>query len=128
MTTALAGRVAKATITDPALRTLISEAGANASRRAAQLLGIDADSEHGYQDWHRALVEHARRSPATLVKTAVAVVAAHGEEQLRGGYRQPETYRALLDSLGYAPDDGEFPGNDSIGVEASTGEPPDDDT
>ncbi len=40
----------------------------------------------------------------------------------------PETYRALLDSLGSAPDDGEFPGNDSIRVEAPTGEPPDDDT
>ena len=56
-----------------------------------------------------SLVEHSRQSPATLVKTAVAVIAAHGEEQLRGGYRQPETYRALLGSLGYEPDDGEFP-------------------
>ena len=112
MTTALAGRVAKATITDAALHTLIEEAGANASRRAAQLLGIAADTEHGYQDWHRVLVEHARQSPATLVKTAVAVIAAHGEEHLRGGYRQPETYRALLGGLGYEPDDGEFPASD----------------
>jgi hypothetical protein len=78
MTTALAGRVAKATITDAALHTLIEEAGANASRRAAQLLGIDADAEHGDQDWHRVLVKHARQSPVTLVKTAMAVVAAHG--------------------------------------------------
>jgi hypothetical protein len=55
---ALAGRVAKATIIDPALRALIEEAGASASRPAAQLLVIEPDDEHGYQDWHRNLVEY----------------------------------------------------------------------
>ena len=128
MTTALAGRVAKATIADAALQTLIEEAGANASRRAAQFLGVDADTEHGYQDWHRVLVEHARQSPATLVKAAVAVIAAHGEEQLRGGYRQPETYRALLGSLGYEPDDGEFPTSDRNVPEVPSDPPPADDS
>ena len=128
MTTALAGRVAKATITDAALHTLIEEAGANASRRAAQLLGIDADTEHGYQDWHRVLVEHARQNPPTLIKTAVAVIAAHGEDQLRGGYRQPDTYRALLGGLGYEPDDGEFPASDGQVIEVPSDPPPADDT
>ena len=130
MTTALAGRVAKTTITDAALHTLIEEAGANASRRAAQLLGIDADidTEHGYQDWHRVVVEHARQSPTTLIKTAVAVVAAHGEEQLRGGPRQPETYRALLGILGYEPDDGEFTSGDYKPTEVPSDQRPADDT
>lgn len=71
MTTAPAGRVAKATITDPALRTLIDEAGATASPR-----------------------------PTARCSTASAT----------------------------NPDDREFPGNDCIGVEASTGKPSDDDT
>ena len=99
---------------DPALSALIEEAGANASRRAAQFLALDADDEHGYQDWHRALIQFSRQGPAALVKTAVAVVAAHGEEQLRGGYRQPAGIPARCsDALGYAADDGEFPSTDA---------------
>ena len=128
VTTALAGRVAKTTITDAAMHTLIEEAGANASRRAAQLLGIDADTGQGYQDWHRVVVEHSRQSPTTLVKTAVAVVAAHGEEQLRGSNRRPETYRALLGSLGYEPDEGEFPSGDRNLAEDPSDPRPADDT
>src|SRR5207302_10572387 len=81
------------------------EAGANASRRAGQLLALDADDGHCYQDWHRALIQFSRQAPAALVKTAAAVVAAHGEEQLRGGYRQPAAYLALLEALGDEADD-----------------------
>lgn len=128
MTAALTGRIAKTTVIDPALCSLIEEAGANASRRAAQLLCLEADEQHGYQDWHRALAEYARQGPAALVKTAGAVVAALGEEQLRGGYRQPAPYRALLDALGYEPDDGEFPENADPDPQASTDPPSDDDT
>jgi hypothetical protein len=75
-------------VIDPALCSLIEEAGANASRPAAQFLGVNAEEQHGYQDWHHALAGYARQGPAALVMTAAAVVAARGEQQLRGGYRQ----------------------------------------
>ena len=125
---ALAGRVPKSTVLDPALSALIEEAGANASRRAAQLLALDADDEHGYQDWHRALIQFSRQGPAALVKTAAAVVAAHGEEQLRGGYRQPAAYLALLDALGYEADDGEFPERTDAASPVTIDPPTDDET
>lgn len=118
LTSVLGGRVNKTVVVDAALRTLIEEARANASRRAAQLLGLAAHDEHGYESWNRALVEHASENGVTLVQVAAAVSAAHGEETLRGGYRQAPTYQALLQALGYQPDDGEFP------ADGSSGEPP----
>ena len=55
-------------------------------------------------------------------------VLRDGEEQLRGGYRAPETYRALLGSLGYEPDDGEFPASDRTVIEVPSDPPLADDT
>ena len=81
--------------------------------------GRHATDEHGYENWNRALVEHASENNVTLVRIASAVSAAHGEEVLRGRYRQAETYQALLHGLGYEPDDGEFPAEDG-----SSGERP----
>jgi hypothetical protein len=114
----LGGRPNKTVVVDVALRTLIEEAGANASRRAAQLLGLTAHDEQGCENWNRALVEHANENGTTIVRVAAAVSAAHGEDVLRNGYREPAAYHALLQSLGYEPHDGEFPGENS-----STGEP-----
>jgi hypothetical protein len=125
---ALAARVPKTSVLDPALCALIEEAGANASRRAAQLLAIDAEGEQGYQDWHRALVQFSHQGPAALVKTAAAVVAAHGEEQLRGGYRRPDAYLALLDALGYEADEAEFPKTTDVASPATSDPPSDDET
>jgi len=117
LTNVLAGRVNKTVVVDVALRTLIEEAGANASRRAAQLLGLTAQDDQGYENWHRALIEHASENGTTLVPVAAAVSAAHGEDVLRSGYRAPAAYIALLQGLGYEPDDGEFPGENASGGE-----------
>jgi hypothetical protein len=56
------------------------------------------------------------------------VVAAHGEEQLRGGYRQPAAYLALLDALGYDADDSEFPERTDAASPATIDPPTDDET
>jgi hypothetical protein len=119
LTSVVGGRVNKTVIVDAALRTLVEEAGANVSRRAGQLLGLAANDEHGYENWNRALVEHAAENNVAL-RVAAAVSAAHGEEALRGGYRQAPTYWDLLQGLGYEPDEGEFPSDDRLKGEPRT--------
>lgn len=102
----LATRVRKADAVGLICWSLLAEANTAQASAACGLLGLDADQGPYSADWHSPLRRLAAESEAALVRAALAVGLAQGDEAVRQGvtwHGRVDRFEAWLAAQGYEP-------------------------
>ena len=102
----LAARVRKADAVGLICWSLLAEANTAQASAACGLLGLDADQGPYAADWHSPLRRLAADSEAGLVRAALAVGLAQGDEAVRQGvtwHGRVDRFEAWLAAQGYEP-------------------------